>query len=55
MQVVPRWSIRLRALPAALGTRGSHGLREVAFSERGTLIAAVIMTALLLARRRWLA
>jgi protein-S-isoprenylcysteine O-methyltransferase Ste14 len=52
---VPRWSLNPARLGIALGTRGPHGWREVCFSERGTLIAAGLMTLLLLAKYRWLA
>jgi protein-S-isoprenylcysteine O-methyltransferase Ste14 len=52
---VPRWSLNLSRLGGALSTRGPHGWRDVCFSERGTLIAATVMTLLLLARYRWLA
>jgi protein-S-isoprenylcysteine O-methyltransferase Ste14 len=52
---VPRWSPRLRNIRQTLRAPGPHGWREVTFSERGTLIAALAMTLLLLARRRWLA
>jgi protein-S-isoprenylcysteine O-methyltransferase Ste14 len=55
MQEVPRWAPRLRHIPQALGAPGPHGWREVACSERGTLISALTMTPLRLARRRWLA
>ena len=54
-RAVPRWSLNLARLGTALSTRGPHGWRDVGFSERGTLIAAAVMTVLLLARRRWLA
>ena len=52
---VPRWSLNLGRLGIALSTRGPHGWREVCFSERGTLVAAAVMTLLLLARYLWLA
>jgi protein-S-isoprenylcysteine O-methyltransferase Ste14 len=52
---VPRWSLNPARLGAALSTRGPHGWRDVCFSERGTLIAATVMTLLLLAKYRWLA
>lgn len=54
METVPRWSPRFRGIGTTLRARGAHEWREVAFSERGTLIAAAAMAALLLARRRWL-
>jgi protein-S-isoprenylcysteine O-methyltransferase Ste14 len=50
---VPRWTLDLSRFGVALSTRGPHGWREVCFSERGTLIAAGVMTALLLARFQW--
>jgi protein-S-isoprenylcysteine O-methyltransferase Ste14 len=50
---VPRWVVDLRRVPVALGTRRSHGWREVCFSERGTLIAAALTTVLLFAKYRW--
>lgn len=46
---VPRWP----PLPAAAATRHSWG--DVFFSERGTLLAAAAMSALLIAKRRFLA
>ena len=49
---VPAWIPRLASLPDALASRGSHPWREVFFSERGTLIAVVVMTALLLLKGR---
>jgi protein-S-isoprenylcysteine O-methyltransferase Ste14 len=54
MRAVPRWSPRFGRVGDTLRI-GPHGWRQVAFSERGTLIAALAMTLLLLARRRWLA
>lgn len=50
---VPRWMPNLARLAAARRARGTHGWREVCFSERGTLIAAAAMTVLLLARFLW--
>ena len=50
---VPRWAIDLTRLPIALRDRGVHTWREVAFSERGTLIAAAAVTALLIAKYYW--
>jgi protein-S-isoprenylcysteine O-methyltransferase Ste14 len=52
---VPRWWLSPGRLATALRTRGPYGWREVCFSERGTLLAAAVMTCLLLARYRWLA
>lgn len=52
---VPRWTLNLSRSGIALGTRASHGWRDVCFSERGTLIAAAVMTMLLLAKYRWTA
>ncbi len=52
---VPRWWLSPARIAGAPGRRGPYGWREVCFSERGTLIAAAIMTLLLLARYRWLA
>jgi protein-S-isoprenylcysteine O-methyltransferase Ste14 len=49
---VPAWIPRLANLPDALASRGSHPWREVFFSERGTLIAVVVMAALLLLKGR---
>src|SRR3954447_19981912 len=40
LREVPRWAINLARLPIALRDPGPHAWREVAFSERGTLIAA---------------
>jgi len=50
LREVPRWTLDFGRLGVALSTRGPHGWREVCFSERGTLIAAGVMTALLLAK-----
>jgi protein-S-isoprenylcysteine O-methyltransferase Ste14 len=52
---VPRWILDPGRLSVAVRTRGSHGWREVCFSERGTLIAAGIMTVLLILKYRWTA
>jgi protein-S-isoprenylcysteine O-methyltransferase Ste14 len=52
LREVPRWTLDLGRFREALGTRGSHGWREVCFSERGTLIAAFVMTVLLAAKFR---
>jgi protein-S-isoprenylcysteine O-methyltransferase Ste14 len=52
LREVPRWTLRLRRLDIALSTRGPHGWREICFSERGTLIAAGVMTVLLIAKWR---
>ena len=52
---VPRWSLNLTRLSRAFESRAPNGWRDVCFSERGTLIAATVMTLLLLARYRWLA
>jgi protein-S-isoprenylcysteine O-methyltransferase Ste14 len=52
MRQVPRWTLDPGRMGVALGTGGSHGWREVLFSERGTLIAAGVMTVLLLAKYR---
>jgi protein-S-isoprenylcysteine O-methyltransferase Ste14 len=51
---VPGWFPRLGEFPRAWRARAVHGWRAVLFSERGTLIAAGAMTALLLARYRWM-
>ena len=51
---VPRWWPSPAALATAMSTRGPFGWRDVCFSERGTLIAAAVMTLLLLARYHWL-
>ncbi len=50
LREVPRWTLDLSRFGVALSTRGPHGWREVCFSERGTLIAAGVMTALLVAK-----
>ena len=52
---VPRWWPSPGRLATALRTRGPYAWREVCFSERGTLLAAALMTLLLLGRYRWLA
>lgn len=49
---VPAWFPRLANLPDALASRGAHPWREVFFSERGTLIAVVVMTVLLVLKGR---
>jgi protein-S-isoprenylcysteine O-methyltransferase Ste14 len=53
MRDVPRWALNLGRLPMALRDRGSHRWGEVAFSERGTLIAAAAITTLLIAKYYW--
>jgi protein-S-isoprenylcysteine O-methyltransferase Ste14 len=50
---VPRWALRLSALGAALRSSGHFAWRAVVFSERGTLIAALVLTLLMLARYAW--
>ena len=50
---VPRWALRVSRLGAALRTPRLHGWRAVAFSERGGLIAAAVMSILLFAKFRW--
>ena len=50
LREVPRWTLDFGRFGVALSTRGPHGWREVCFSERGTLIAAGVMTALLVAK-----
>jgi len=50
----PRWWPRLNHLGSALASSALHGWREVAFSERGTLIAIVLGGALLALRHRLL-
>jgi protein-S-isoprenylcysteine O-methyltransferase Ste14 len=55
LREVPRWALDPGRFGVALSTRGAHGWREVCFSERGTLIAAAVMTMLLLAKYRWTA
>jgi protein-S-isoprenylcysteine O-methyltransferase Ste14 len=51
---VPAWLPRMENFHQAWQARGVHGWRAVLFSERGTLIAASVMTLLLLARYHWL-
>jgi protein-S-isoprenylcysteine O-methyltransferase Ste14 len=51
---VPKWWPRLSRLSPALRTTGTHCWRDVAFSERGTLIAAFAMAMLIGLRYRWL-
>jgi protein-S-isoprenylcysteine O-methyltransferase Ste14 len=53
LREVARWTLDIGRFSVALSTRGRHGWREVCFSERGTLIAAGIMTVLLLVKYRW--
>ena len=50
----PRWWPRLSRLGSALASSALHGWREVAFSERGTLLAIVLGGALLALRHRFL-
>jgi hypothetical protein len=50
----PRWWPRLGRLGEAMSSSALHGWREVAFSERGTLIAIVVGGALLALRHRFL-
>lgn len=45
---VPRWWPRLSSLGRALADRAHHPWRDTLFSERGTLIAIVVIAALLL-------
>jgi protein-S-isoprenylcysteine O-methyltransferase Ste14 len=47
----PRWWPRLDRLPAAFAASGMHAWREVAFSERGTLLAIAIGSILLIVRQ----
>ena len=49
----PRWWPRLSELPRAMRSGGVHSWREVAFSERGTLIAIVVGGGLLILRHRF--
>jgi protein-S-isoprenylcysteine O-methyltransferase Ste14 len=53
VRTVPRWAPRLSALGSACRSRGHFGWGAVVFSERGTLIAALILTLLMLARYAW--
>lgn len=53
-RTVPKWLPRIGALPQAQQATGSHPWRAVAFSERGTLIAAAVMGILLALRYQWL-
>jgi protein-S-isoprenylcysteine O-methyltransferase Ste14 len=50
---VPRWWPRLGNLGAALRDRAHHPWRDTLFSERGTLMAIVVISSLLLIARRW--
>lgn len=50
-RVVPRWSPRLFDRWSAAAAPASFEWRQVAFSERGTLLAAVAMTILLVLKR----
>jgi len=52
-RAVPKWWPRLGHLGPAVRTPGTHGWREVAFSERGTLIAALAMSILIAMRYHW--
>jgi protein-S-isoprenylcysteine O-methyltransferase Ste14 len=47
----PRWRPRLDRLPAALAASAMHPWREVAFSERGTLLAICVGAVLLIVRQ----
>ena len=49
---VPAWLPKASNLGEAMASRGSHPWREVFFSERGTLIAVLVMTVLLLLKGR---
>ena len=48
----PRWRPRLDRLPGAWSASAMHPWREVAFSERGTLIAIAVAAVLLMFRMR---
>ena len=48
----PRWRPRLDRLPGAWSASAMHPWREVAFSERGTLIAIAAASVLLVLRMR---
>jgi protein-S-isoprenylcysteine O-methyltransferase Ste14 len=50
---VPRWWPRLGHLGQALRDRAQHPWRDTLFSERGTLIAIGVISALLIARTWW--
>lgn len=47
IRTVPKWLPRWGRLGEAVRSRGTHPWREVFFSERGTLLAAAIMSALM--------
>jgi protein-S-isoprenylcysteine O-methyltransferase Ste14 len=47
----PRWWPRVDRLPAAIAANSMHPWREVAFSERGTLIAIAVGAFLLIVRQ----
>ena len=48
---VPRWLPQPRLLSHAFDAAPAHSWRQVAFSERGTLLAVALLTALLLVKR----
>jgi protein-S-isoprenylcysteine O-methyltransferase Ste14 len=50
---VPRWWPRLSHLARAIGDRAHHPWRDTLFSERGTLIAIVVISALLVIASSW--
>jgi protein-S-isoprenylcysteine O-methyltransferase Ste14 len=50
---VPRWWPRLTHLGQALRDRAHHPWRDTLFSERGTLIAIVVISTLLVVARLW--
>jgi len=50
IRTVPKWIPRWSRIGEALRSRGPHPWREVFFSERGTLLAAALMSALMVWR-----
>jgi protein-S-isoprenylcysteine O-methyltransferase Ste14 len=53
MARVPRWWPRLSNLGVAVRDRAHHPWRDTLFSERGTLIAVVVISTLLVIVLRW--
>ena len=50
---LPRWWPRLSNLGGAVHDRAHHPWRDTLFSERGTLIAVVVISTLLVIVLRW--